>query len=81
VWDLATGKGLRTLDGYDSMVSELAVTELDGRPVIVTGSTDGTVRVRDLATGKGLRSLHGHYNSATTTRSTRWLWPRWMAGR
>ena len=29
----------------------VAVGELDGRPVVISGSDDGTVRVWDLATG------------------------------
>ena len=37
--------------GHDSTVRAVAVTELDGRPVVITGSDDRTVRVWDLATG------------------------------
>ncbi|MEV4752571.1 hypothetical protein ACFQVD_33745 [Streptosporangium amethystogenes subsp. fukuiense] len=41
-------------------VEALAVTELNGRPVAVTGSTDMTVRVRDLATGKQIGAPFVH---------------------
>ena len=52
MWDLATGapRG-EPLTGHDGAVCAVAVGELDGRPVAVTGGDDGTVRVWDLATG------------------------------
>jgi hypothetical protein len=37
------------LKGHDGWVSAVAVGELDGRPVIVSGGSDRTVRVRELA--------------------------------
>ena len=43
------------------MVSAVAVGERHGRPVIVSGSYDGTVRVWDLASGQPvLGPLTGH---------------------
>ena len=39
------------ITGHDGPVRAVAVTELDGRPVIISGGDDGTVRVWDLATG------------------------------
>jgi WD40 repeat protein len=42
-------------------VSSLAVGELDGRPVIISGHGDGTVRLWDLSTGRPLgEPLRGH---------------------
>jgi eukaryotic-like serine/threonine-protein kinase len=32
-------------------VNAIAIAQLDGRPVVVSGSEEGTVRVWDLATG------------------------------
>ncbi|MBG0820856.1 protein kinase [Planomonospora sp. ID91781] len=40
--------------GHARAVNAVAVTELDGRSVVVSGSGDQTVRVWDLATGKQL---------------------------
>jgi WD40 repeat protein len=42
----------RVLDGHEGGVSSVAVGEVDGRAVIISGSDDRTVRVWDLATGK-----------------------------
>ena len=39
------------LTGHAGAVNAVAVAELDGRPVVISGSDDGTVRVWDLATG------------------------------
>ncbi|GGL04934.1 WD40 repeat domain-containing serine/threonine protein kinase [Planomonospora parontospora] len=41
--------------GHVRAVNEVAVTELDGRPVVVSGSGDQTVRVWNLATGRQVR--------------------------
>jgi Caspase domain/WD domain, G-beta repeat len=39
------------LTGHDGYVRAVAAAELDGRPVVISGSSDGTVRVWDLASG------------------------------
>ena len=45
VWDLAAGQPLgEPLTGHYSLVYEVAVGELDGRPIAVSGGDDGTVR-------------------------------------
>jgi WD40 repeat protein len=52
VWDPATGGPIgQPLTGHTSFVKSVATAQLDGRPVIVSGSDDKTVRVWDLATG------------------------------
>ena len=49
VWDLQTGEpALGPLTGHDGRVNAVAVGERHGRPVIVSGSDDQTVRVWDL---------------------------------
>ncbi|MEJ8645976.1 hypothetical protein WKI68_41730 [Streptomyces sp. MS1.HAVA.3] len=42
---------LRTLVGHDGPVTAVATAVVDGRPVVVSGSRDTTVRIWDLATG------------------------------
>jgi WD40 repeat protein len=43
--------------GHTSGVWAVAVGELDGRPIVVSGSLDSTVRVSDLATGGNPRVI------------------------
>ncbi|MGD9525621.1 serine/threonine-protein kinase [Pseudonocardia sp.] len=50
-----------TLAGHSEPVNSVAVAQLDGRPVIVSGSVDRTVRVWDLATYAPIgQPLTGH---------------------
>ena len=58
VWDLRTGKALRTLEGHADGVNAVAVTP-DGSQA-VSASYDKTLKVWDLRTGKALRTLEGH---------------------
>ena len=58
VWDVATGKELRTLEGHGGWVNAVALSG-DGRTA-VSGSSDKTLKVWDVATGKELRTLEGH---------------------
>jgi WD40 repeat protein len=45
VWDLATGAAIgNPITGHGEYVLAVAVTELAGRPVIVSGGDDGAVR-------------------------------------
>jgi WD40 repeat protein len=73
VWDLATGRLVRNLEGHKKLVLALAVTP-DGRR-IVSGSWDHTVRVWDLPTGRLERTLKGHtdivYSVAVTPDGAR----------
>jgi mono/diheme cytochrome c family protein len=58
LWDVSTGKLLRTLEGHNGVIRCLALTS-DGKRAL-SGSDDRTVRVWDLETGKELRRLLGH---------------------
>ena len=58
LWDVASGKTLRTLQGHtDSVIS--AAYSPDGRK-IASGSWDQTIKLWDAASGEGLRTLRGH---------------------
>ena len=51
------------ITGHSDWVYAVAAAELDGRPVVISGSRDQTVRVWDLATGTPIGSpLTGHRN-------------------
>jgi WD40 repeat protein len=55
LWDLATRKEVRRLEGHQSAVLSLAFSR-DGQHIL-SGSVDGTVRLWDVATGKELHRL------------------------
>ncbi|MGQ9765718.1 MAG: WD40 repeat domain-containing protein, partial [Armatimonadota bacterium] len=63
VWDLASGRLLRSLGGHTGWVWAVAVTA-DGRSAL-SGSDDRTVKVWDLESGRLLRSLEGHTYGVT----------------
>ena len=57
-WPPATPVG-DPFTGHGGPVNAVAAAELDGRPVVISGSNDRTVRVWDLATGDpGRRPVH-----------------------
>jgi WD40 repeat protein len=58
VWELESGRLLRSLEGHTDWVRAVAVSP-DGR-FIVSGSVDRTVKVWELESGRLLRSLEGH---------------------
>ena len=58
VWDLGSGRELRTLKGHNDAVLKVAVTP-DGQRA-VSGSEDKTLKVWDLGSGRELRTLKGH---------------------
>jgi WD40 repeat protein len=58
VWELESGRLLRSLEGHTGGVNAVAVSP-DGR-FIVSGSSDRTVKVWELESGRLLRSLEGH---------------------
>ena len=54
-WDLETGRALRTFSGHTSWVNGIALDPQGAR--MITGSSDGTLKVWDFETGKLLRTL------------------------
>src|SRR5947199_127913 len=58
LWDVATGKAVRSFEGHTRAVHGLAVSP-DGK-LLASGSNDNTVRVWELASGEQLRKLEGH---------------------
>ena len=67
MWDLESGEPvLGPLTGHDGRVTAVAVGERQGRPVIVSGGGDRTVRVWDLESGEPvLGPLTGHDGAVT----------------
>lgn len=63
VWDLETGKILRTLEGHTDWIRAVAVVD-DLRAI--SGSNDRTLRIWDLETGQTLRTFKGHTNRIST---------------
>ncbi|MFD4443717.1 WD40 repeat domain-containing protein [Nocardia sp. NPDC058519] len=62
IWDVASGSPIgEHLVGHSGGVTAVACTELGGRQIAVTGSSDQTVQVWDLATGSPIgEPLRGH---------------------
>jgi WD40 repeat protein len=62
MWDPATGAPIgNPLTGHTQEVNAVAVGQLDGRPIVVSGSRDNTVRMWDVATGIPMGNpLTGH---------------------
>jgi serine/threonine protein kinase len=59
IWEVATGKELRTFTGHSDSVESVAYSP-DGR-YLASGSDDGTIKIWEVATGKELRTLTGHF--------------------
>jgi len=55
LWDLASGKCLRTLEGHSGPVSSMSLSA-DGR-FVVSGGSDKKINVSEVATGKCLRTF------------------------
>jgi len=59
VWDLVSGREVRTLGGHSEALSRVAVSA-DGRRA-VSASFDQTLKVWDVETGRELRTLTGYW--------------------
>ena len=58
LWDVRTGKQIRTFPGHSHFVSALAFTP-DGTRLL-SGSMDNTLKIWSVATGKEIKTLAGH---------------------
>ena len=58
VWEVASGRELRTLVGHSNTVTAVAMTA-DGRRA-VSASRDQTLKVWEVDSGRELRTLIGH---------------------
>jgi WD40 repeat protein len=71
VWDLASGRLLRSLKGHISNVTAVAVTP-DGAQV-VSGSADHTFKVWNLVTGESKTLLQNQSTITALATDGRWL--------
>ncbi|MCC5666113.1 hypothetical protein LC653_19845 [Nostoc sp. CHAB 5784] len=60
LWNLETGKEIRTLTGHDNDVKSVSFSP-DGK-TLASGSGDNTIKLWNLETGKEIRTLTGHDN-------------------
>src|SRR5207237_4207621 len=65
LWDVASGKELRSLTGLPKGVHALGFSP-DGRLVAATGLEDHAVRVCEVATGEAVRQFPGHVMGGTS---------------
>jgi WD40 repeat protein len=68
VWELSSGRELRTLRGHTGSVYAMALTA-DGQ-LAVSASDDKTLRVWELSSGRELRTLRGHSGYVTAVAVT-----------
>jgi WD40 repeat protein len=58
LWEVATGRELRTLTGHAGAVNSVALSA-DGK-TLASGNGDNTIKLWEVATGRELRTLAGH---------------------
>ena len=75
LWDVPTGKEIRSFAGHSGSVTRVAFSP-DGRTAL-TSSNDKTLKLWDLSTGKEIRSFAGAFSH----RSQHCLLPRMGAQR
>ncbi|MCA2812162.1 MAG: WD40 repeat domain-containing protein, partial [Microcystis sp. M090S1] len=64
LWNVETGKEIRTLKGHDSTVISVNFSS-DGK-TLVSGSADKTIKLWNVETGKEIRTLRGHDELVTS---------------
>jgi len=67
IWDLASGRLVRSLEGHTKSVNSVAVTAAGQ---VVSGSDDNTIKIWDLASGRLVRSLEWHTASVRSVAVT-----------
>jgi hypothetical protein len=63
VWDVATGKEARRIEGHSGQVPAMAISPDHKR--LVTGGDDRVIRLWDVAGGKELHQFKGHTDTVT----------------
>ncbi|MEH2266183.1 WD40 repeat domain-containing protein, partial [Nostoc sp.] len=58
LWDVSTGKAMKTLSGHSSSVISVVFSP-DGK-TLASGSADKTIKLWDVSTGKAMKTLSGH---------------------
>ena len=75
LWDVASGKLIRTFEGHEEGVSAVAFSRDGAR--LLSGGYDHTVKLWDAATGRLIRTIKGHvegvYSVAFSPDGTRML--------
>jgi WD40 repeat protein len=65
LWDIASGREIRSFLGHSKSVGYVAFSP-DGHQIL-SGSLDGTVKLWDAASGREIRSFQGHSRSAVSS--------------
>ncbi|KAJ3984983.1 cell division control protein 4 [Lentinula detonsa] len=74
VYTLSTGQPKLTLTGHEGGIWSLSSVTYDGQNLLISGSTDRTVRIWDLTSGKCLHVFRGH---SSTVRCLEVASPIW----